>query len=287
MKTHDISGQIEGTKRRETKVRAVAAHFVGKLEGDVLKLPMLPKVATEALQVANDPTVGIREVEAIVEADPIIAARVLAVANSAVFGGQQVRTLGQALKRLGTGTIRDVLYQAVSEAHIFRGDNGAALAREREHGVAVAHATQLICKALGIESANAFVCGLLHDMGRTVLMELFSHDPPNLEPEEAELLILRLHPVIGAKLAKMWQLPSLVAEGCRRHHTYRDFRTPGTYSQMGNIVAAACRIGVHVGAGRPAKPVNLMEDRCFFDLGLDPSQITDMIGELSSLPTAA
>lgn len=287
MKTHDLSAEVSGARQQESRIRTAAAHFVSKLDEDVLKLPMLPKAATEALQVANDPNVGIRSIERVVQADPLIAARVLGVANSAAFGGHQVRTLSQALKRLGTGTIRDVLYQAVSEAHIFRGESGAALARERDHGVAVAHGTQAICRSLGIESTYAFVCGLLHDIGRTVLMELFSTDPPSLTEEELNTLILRLHPLIGSKLARKWSLPSLVSEGCRRHHIYRDWRKQGTYSQIGNIVAAADRIGLHHGVGRRSKRINMMKDRCFFDLGMEPGQVMEIVSQLVSTPVAA
>jgi putative nucleotidyltransferase with HDIG domain len=177
---------------------------------------------------------------------------VLAVANSAVYGGMRVRSLPQALARLGTGTIRDILYQAVSECPVFRGRAGRALTAERTHAVTVSHVMRSLCKKVGAEEEYAFVCGLLHDIGRAVLLELFHHEPP-AEIDRAEIpgVITLIHTTVGRQVARNWQLPGLVIESAKRHHQYRDFDGAGSYSQIGNLVAAADDLAIHVGAGRP------------------------------------
>ena len=224
--------------------------------------------------------------ERVVGQDPLIAAKVLAVANSAAYGGVKVRSLGRALSRLGAGTIRDVLYQAVAECHVFRGDAGRALLEEREHAVAVARIAKAVCRHLGIESDDAFVCGLLHDIGRTITLDLASREHRDLEPPQLHWIADRIHSPIGAHVATVWKLPALVAEACRQHHRYRDPKT-GKYSQMGNIVAVADRIAEHYGAGRPARPVEVMQEQCFFELGLSPDGAEALVAECDEAQAAA
>lgn len=286
----DEAGEGDDASERDRctrNVRNVAAQLGRHLRENRIKLPMLPQAATEALQLAGDPKTSFRAVERVVSGDPLLAARVLAVANSPAYGGHNVKNLALALQRLGTGTIRDILYQAVAEAHIFRGSAGDALRLEREHAVVVGFAARLVCKRVGLDSGYAFVCGLLHDIGKPMLMDfLQSHRASELTAEEARLLVDRLHPQFGAHLASHWSLPKLVVEACRRHHAYRDTGAR-PYSQIGNAIAVADRLAWHQGAGRPQRTLGSEMDRSFYDLGLTPADLRVIIGELEQKPSAA
>lgn len=284
----DSSAEEAPRDAREHRIRKVAEQVVRFAANNKLRVPMLPRAATEALTLANDPSVDIRQLDRVVSGDPLIAARVLTVANSPVHGAHSVRNLAQALQRLGTGTIRDILYQAVAEAHIFRGTEGRALEREKEHAVATGHACRIVCRRVGLDSDYAFICGLLHDIGRPVLMDLFRNSPPpQLAPDELLSVVDRLHASFGAHLASVWSLPKLVIEACRRHHVYRD--EGRAYSQIGNAVAVADRLSYHHGLGRPVRPVDLARDRTYYDLNLEPGIVQEMLGELERLrrPEAA
>jgi len=267
--------------RERRRVEAVADQVLRFVSSDRFKMPMLPQAAVDALAIANEPKTSPRQLQQVIAADPVLAARVFAVANSSIYG-LQVRTLTQSVMRLGTGMVRDILYQAVAEAHFFRGRAAAALSREREHAVGVAMATRLLCTHLRLDSEFAFVCGLMHDIGRTVLMEFMQHNrPPGALDHEIDLVIHRLHAFVGARVASRWGLPDRVSEACRRHHVYRDWsEEPGGYSQVGNMVAVADRLGYHLGAGRPVQWVDFEEDRAYDDLGLDPGAIAGFLATL-------
>lgn len=274
-------------ERTERRVKTVAADVLRMLTTDRLNIPMLPQAATEAMQLASDPTTSFKTIERVVSGDPLLAARVLAVANSPLYGGQNIRSLARALQRLGTGTLRDILYQAVAEAHIFRGDEGTALENERHHGVCVGLAARAVCKRVGLDSGYAFVCGLLHDLGRPVLLTLLrANRPESLTPVELGLVIDRLHSFFGAHLAATWSLPKLVAEACRRHHAYHESEKR-PYSQIGNAIAVADRLANHQGAGRSPRPISLTADRAYYDLGLAPGDVQEMLLELQEQSNAA
>ncbi len=278
----------ESGRGPRTRLREAAASVVKALDADRLKLPMLPQAATELISLANDPSAGMRDLSRVLRLDPLLAARVLAVANSSMYGSGGVRSLEQALGRLGTGAIRDVLYQAVSDAHIFRGKDASFLHRERAHALSVGTATRALCRKIGLDSDYAFVCGLLHDVGRPVLHELFLQEPPDVEPAQLTELVTGLHTVIGSRVARAWSLPPLVLEAIRRHHRYRNFgKTEGTYSQIGNVIAAADRFAQHFSDGPDAKPINVERDAVFFELGLDVQAIDSLVAELAEQAQAA
>lgn len=271
---------VEDDFEAEERIRRASGFLAQKLKEGEIKLPMLPAAATDALRLAQDPSASMRELEHVVQTDPAVAMRVLAVANSAAYGNHNIRTLGQALARLGTNTIRDILYQAVAESHIFQGRSVSRLAQERLHSVATAHVARIVCNRLGIDGEYAFLCGLLHDIGRAALIDMLADMLADksvelLEQEEAQL-VARMHAAVGAHLMLAWNLPRLVPEACRRHHMYR---ANGTipYSQMGNVIAVADRIAIHYALGRPARPINMAGEPAFLDLGLDPAQIPEII----------
>lgn len=261
-------------------IRDVASQIGRLIRLRKVKIPMLPQAATEAMKLAGDPKTSFKTVERVVSTDLMLAARVLAVANSPLYGGQNVKSLALALQRLGTGTIRDVLYQAVAEAHIFRGSDGDALLEERAHAVTVGLAARAVCRRVGLDSGYAFVCGLLHDIGRPVLIELLrANPPPGLQEFELASIVDRLHPHFGAHLAQEWGLPKLVIEACRRHHGYIESEKRH-YSQIGNAIAVADRIAILRGFGREFRPLPLHQDRAYFDLGLTPADVEDIMREL-------
>ena len=281
-KTYDLTEPQSGPPSRTSRLQEVAQRLIQAVKTGKLVIPMLPAAASEVLAIANNPSVTVREVEQVVKNDPLLAARVLAVANSAAYGGKKVGSLANALSRLGTGAVRDVLYQAVTESHIFRGDAQGSLAHELQHGVAVGRTSALVCKALGIPAGQAFVCGLLHDLGRPIILDLLVQMRESLSPSEAELIAARGHGVVGAQVATRWQLPTLVVEACRFHHHYRD-ENSGRYSQLANIVAVADRIAEHHSTGRDHKPIDFTKDRCFFDLGLDPATAMEVVAAAAQL----
>jgi putative nucleotidyltransferase with HDIG domain len=235
------------------------------------------------LAIANDPTAAVRDVERVVENDPLLAARILAVANSARYGTARVGSLKNALARLGSGTVRDVLYEAVAQAHIFRGPAGSGLAAELEHAVAVARIAQTVCERLAIPSGHAFMCGLLHDIGRPIIIGLLTKTRETLSPAEVQVVVEAAHARVGAEVATRWALPTLVADVCRYHH--RDPTTAG-YSQFGNIVAVADRIALHLGLGRKVQPIDFARDRCFFDLGLDRCAAMELVRAAAEIDLA-
>lgn len=261
--------EADDTAARHRRIREIARALGQAVEDPKFRLPLLPETAAEALQLANDPNTPMNRLERVVSRDTALAARMLAVATSPAYAGTGVRSLTAALQRLGTGAVRDILYQAVMECHVFRG-NERAVRAEREHAVAVGSIARSLCAAVGFDPQYTFVCGLLHDLGRTAIHTLRDREPlvgaADIFDEVAEIV----HPNLGAHMAARWKLPALVIEGVRRHHRYRDFDGEGAYSQIGHVLAVSNMLAHRLGIGRPAMPESDATLALVYELGLDP-----------------
>jgi putative nucleotidyltransferase with HDIG domain len=102
-------------------------------------------------------------------------------------------------------------------------------------------AAAVVCEGLaasaGLEPGEAFVAGLLHDVGKllaiSTLDELFKQRP-QLRPDDATLWleVERTHVKLGALLAQRWQLPGILGAVITAHHDEREQGAPLTRTRM-------------------------------------------------------
>jgi putative nucleotidyltransferase with HDIG domain len=192
-----------------------------RLEKSVGDLPVLPQMAAQALALAKTPNLHPLLVLPLVEDDPVLASRIMAHANSAMYyRGITVRALPQALIRLGTETIKDLLYAMaysaiMGPAHRFHGEVKQAF----RHSVLTARACRRIGSTLNMDPELCFLAGLLHDIGRPRCLKLLEPYIRNIAHlSEALSAIEELHPKAGAMLANAWGFPDVVVEACAFHH---------------------------------------------------------------------
>ena len=203
------------------------APSLSQIESSLLKamstkragLPLLPDAAAQALRLARDPHSDMPRIARLVDRDPTLAARFLSLANSPLYSaGSRVLSTHGALVRLGLATARDLLLQVVYE----RSHGGGGRFQDRvsavfSRSVMAAIATSEIARTLSIPLEDAYLCGLLHDIGEAriwrVLGDMDVDDPSTVEP-----IVARHHSRAGAEVARAWGLPPAVIEACEEHH---------------------------------------------------------------------
>ncbi|RJQ46188.1 MAG: HDOD domain-containing protein [Nitrospiraceae bacterium] len=191
-------------------------------------LPTLPVVAQEILMLLDDDLVSINKLENIIENDPAIAARILSLANSAFWKTAPVRTLGEAIFRIGFNGVR-YLAVGISLMTLFdAGKNKVAYQKIYNHSVAAGFVSKMLSEHLrtGI-SDEIWISGMLHDLGIMVLNRYFSdsyskvlkmleNGTPLLEAEREALDFT--HAEIGSWLAEEWNLPGTTIQATLYHH---------------------------------------------------------------------
>jgi len=185
----------------------------------ITALPSPPGVASQLVEMSQDPAIGMADVAAVVELDPAVTAKILKTANSPAFARQRtVSDLTQAVTLLG-------LSETLSMALSFSLVNSLRSARDtglnypmfwrRSLGVATfARVLARLSKAGDLD--RYFLCGLLQDIGMLVIDVGFPDVYEDTAPTQVDHEWMRKrerrafgndHAAIGAWLLREWAFP--------------------------------------------------------------------------------
>jgi len=184
--------------------------------------PMLPAVALDLVEMSQKTDVDFERVVRLLEKDPVLAAKVLSIAQSAAYATRTpILSLRTAVVRLGLKTLRDIVLEAALHLKVFRVPGfEPAMARLARHSTASAHVIRAICRRTRVETEYAFLCGLLHDVGFAAALLALSGDPQlGRAPFEALAPVLDdVHDEASGLLARLWKLPAEVQRVVASHH---------------------------------------------------------------------
>lgn len=243
-------------------------------------LPTLPQNLMEALRLARTPALDFDEVGRVAEQDPPLSARVISVANSALYaraGAPRIVSVRRAAVRLGIQATRDVLFQVAYASMFVDAPRFLDLIDSTfQHGVRAARAARVLARERRLDVDVAFLCGLLHDIGRARCWRLLSSRRGPVDMVEANEAVDSLHARAGAELARVWRLPDEVVESCRLHHDPSDRDYP-------RLVAAADAVAkMHDGVGS-------REDACrrVADAGIPSERVDHVVEQMRVVMTAS
>ena len=141
-------------------------------------LATLPVVANNVIQITRNPKSSALEVAKAIAQDPALVTKVLKMANSALYGfPQKITTISHAIVILGFANIRNIVLTASIFDMFPAKKSGNQFDREGfwEHSLATGIAAKLLAKQAGIKNVEeAFIWGLLHDLGKLVLDTYFN-----------------------------------------------------------------------------------------------------------------
>ncbi len=215
------------------------------------KPPVLPAIALEALELTSRPDVGLHRFQHLLERDQMLAGKVLRLARSPAYtpNPSAVRSLKQAVGRLGVAGIRDVVMEAALGSRVFRADRYAtAMEHLALHCSATAHLCRLIGRRTPLDSEYAFLCGLLHDVGIAGILLAMGDRARRGAAEDCWLVwpaIDTVHERASARMVERWGLPPDIALVVRNHH---DVVIDGYAHPLGAVVCLAEHLATTHGA---------------------------------------
>jgi HD-like signal output (HDOD) protein len=184
--------------------------------------PLLPRVALELMQVSQKASVGFDDVVGLLEQDPVLAAKVLSIAQSALYAPRSpILSLRQALVRLGLDTLRDLVVEAALTLRVFRVPGyGELMERLGRHSTVTAHLMRVVCVRTAIEAEYAFLCGLLHDVGIAACLLALSDDARGgVAPLSAiEPVLDTMHEEVSGLVSRLWGLAPELQRVVATHH---------------------------------------------------------------------
>jgi len=215
-----------------------------------------PGAAHRLLSALCNPHLGLREVSGLVVADPGIAARVLKVANSSFYGRpRHIDTIDRAVTLMGVDAVRGIAAAACLDRAVpMRGETGlldpSALVR---HSVTAALSAEQLARLRRPQiAAEAFIAGLLHDLGAIIqarvdpeglrrMIEALRKNPREDLRELQSQCVSTTQERCAAVLFENWQLPASLTASASHHHypleAPEEHRTLTAFVYLGNHIS--------------------------------------------------
>lgn len=215
----------ELSQKRSQRLRQITEKIIG--------LPTLPTVVTQLISVVGDPASSARQIAQLVSTDQALTAKILKVANSAFYGfSREIATVQLAIVVLGIEMVKNIGLSVAVLKRFSEGKEHPLFDRQRfwAHSIGCGVAARML--ALKFKDRRiadeAFVAGVLHDIGKLILIEYFHEEFSEvLEKAESEGLAIVdaeeqvlgvSHADVGAWLAEKWNLPQSLVHAIAYHH---------------------------------------------------------------------
>jgi HD-like signal output (HDOD) protein len=238
--------------------RAAAFEFLTKLAAELskgpLNLPCFPDIVPRVRRALADPRSTPDKIVTVVGAEPRLAARILQIANSAIFNasGPPITDLRQAVTRLGSQLVQSVtmafaVQQMKADPVLKR--MGEPLAQLWERSLMVASMAQLLARRSRVAPEEAFLAGLLHGIGRFYILVRASDRLAGGRAEDALAeQVADWHPSIGQAVLERWGFGGALPEavGAQTDHARRRRRE----ADLTDVLVAAVAL-VDARAGGP------------------------------------
>lgn len=232
----------------------------------VAEVPALSPAVRGVMDACDSLDTTAQDVADAILMDQGLTANVLRLANSAHYGhARRVTTATDAVVLVGVSAVRSLAISSHTAQMLARPLPGYAMGRGDlwRHSLSVA----FVSRRLAIETRTApteeaFVAGLLHDIGKVVLSDLMresfeymtrvAHEERIPFAQVERRLLGFDHAELGARVAESWRFPAPLVEAIGTHHTPGDARIA---PELAHCVSIADGICLFIGAGTGAASV--------------------------------
>jgi len=253
-------------------------------------IPTLPASADKAFRLSNDPKAELRDFVDVIEADESLSSRILKIANSVYFErGKKSESVEEALNVVGINEVRSLL-SATTLSELFYSPHKARMQLWANDVATAIIAKQIASIVLPSMSDSTFLCGLMHDIGKLLLLQqatsryegvLSSVREKGISFVEAENEQFAFsHTEVGQLVAEKWNFPTNVTIAIRRHHNPCDDLKTDKLSlivKAADLVAHALGLGHLQGFGNFQEHAKAESDQALSLLGFNDNSIKDVV----------
>lgn len=243
---------------------------IRKVTESIISLPTLPTVVSKMIELVDNPKTSAASLARLISTDQALTAKILKLANSAYYGfPREISTVNMAIVVLGFNTVKD-MGLSLSVFEVFKDIEGGKafdVSKFWEHSIACGAASRMIARRLKYRFVGeAFVAGLLHDIGKVILNQYVHREfvdiiatasTGDMSLEEAEEKVIGTsHSKVGSWLAEKWNLPKIIVESIEFHHQPWEAKTEPllvAIVSIANYLCHLCNIG-NSGRVYPLKP---------------------------------
>ena len=270
---------------------------IQKKIANFVKIHTIPNVLNALLDELGNDDASSASIAKIIKNDISLTARLLRVANSPFYHRQtHISTIDSAVTLLGQKAVK-ALALSVSMFEITNNGNNQSIKLEEfwRHNLEVAViARDFAGKYSGLQPEEAFVCGLIHDLGIIFFIQEYEEDYLEIlkmvddgrDFEEAEVEVIGIgHSEVGSMIASAWKLPRVICESIANHHK-KDISSLSSDEvhiwQIVNLAHRYCHSGLDVSRNISA---NIVENRheAARVIGMDTQSACDILAKAPEL----
>lgn len=290
-----MAGAASETAPSEFQGRLKAGKDWREVVAMIGDLPPMPQVASRALQLVENPDTNGKKIAEVLSSDTALTAKVLKIANSALFARQrEITTLSQAIRIIGLKALKGIIVAAAVRQV---SKKGAAIEKlVWANSLATAMTSFQLCRRLKKPYLEeSFLLGILHSLGQVTLLtspqtsgtypqviEAMQRDGVDFATAE-ESVYGFAHPLIGALVARKWNFND---ESCQVILHCKDpiiTSSPESETEIkGRIVQFAHLISLAAGIGMPegcSIPQRQLEELAAY-IGFPSDNIDSVLDEL-------
>lgn len=188
-----------------------------RLNDSSLELPLLPEVAQKVIAMTSDENCNAAQLSAIIHRDQALASNVLRITNSANYAGNyKIVSLQQAISRLGLNLLREITLAASVQNSVFNVPGHEKTIKYLwEHSLGCSSFSKEIARSRRRNVESAYLCGLLHNIGKPVTLKYLHETAKKLSIRLTEEDIFKIlseeHHILGSRMAADWELPEQVS----------------------------------------------------------------------------
>jgi putative nucleotidyltransferase with HDIG domain len=217
----------------------VSALVVEMIATGNIELPVMPSSASRILALGNDDDIDAQRFATLLRSDVSMVGNLMSVANSAHYAGlSPCTTVREVVVRLGFTEVRQIALALAFKRRVFFVPAFAERMRAAvRHAFATASFAQAIARRKRFNVEEAFMLGLLHDVGEPVLLNCLANVSDTtkvaIEDHEVDAVLDEHHANLGAQIASEWQLSERVVVGIAQH------QLPSAVTDFGHVLKLA------------------------------------------------
>jgi putative nucleotidyltransferase with HDIG domain len=269
----------------------MTALSIETIQSRVATLPAMPSVAMELMLAFTDEELETETLARKLSRDQALVARVLRVANSPFYGlRRQICTVQEAIVVLGLSSVRMLVTAAAIIGQFpMRTRRDDDLHAFWQHSIGVACCAKVLCAHVRQNQDTAFVCGLLHDIGRLVLVHYYPVQYAQVEDYcvredvsrlDAERAVLGLdHAAIGAALVAHWNFPLQIQQVVAGHHL-PEAATASVLTSLTHVADVICH-ALEIGA-EPIGGVPMLSETAWAAAEIEWRELTTRFAQIEA-----
>ncbi|NVN91154.1 MAG: HDOD domain-containing protein [Desulfuromonadales bacterium] len=216
----------ESRQKYQVDTEPIIAEIVQHMERGNVALPPIPDIMQRIVAKIDNTNVSIDEIIDCIT-DQILVSKILKICNSPFYRRTgKVSTLREAVLYIGFKSLISIV--TVHSLSSFSPRNVSEIRKVLQHCLVCGMIARQIARDMRGDYDQAFICGLLHDIGKTVMLDMLSDYIISVQTREQ--LISDHHAEIGYLLARKWNFDETIQNCIRFHHS------PEQAGEYGNLV---------------------------------------------------